>query len=136
MWFLYNEENVPDHRAAPFQQLKEAAVKTGRAWAIKEDFREIWRCPTAEAAAAFFKKWHWWATHSRLAPKAGSAGNFEMVRPSRPPQLSFIRRSRNAAGVRAKEKGASAMPWPRIRARVASTVGLSSSKSPWWRAVE
>ncbi|MFA4944653.1 MAG: transposase [Lentisphaeria bacterium] len=73
MWLLYNEENVPDHRAAPFQQLKEAAVKTGRAWAIKEDFREIWRCPTAEAAAAFFKKWHWWATHSRLAPMRRAA---------------------------------------------------------------
>ena len=71
--FLYNKENVPDHRAAQFQQLKATAVKTGRAWAIKENFREIWRCPTAETAVAFFKKWYWWATHSRLEPMRNAA---------------------------------------------------------------
>ena len=71
--FLYNEENVPDRRSAQFQQLKATAVKTGRAWAIKENFREIWRCSTAKEAAAFFKKWYWWATHSRLEPMRRAA---------------------------------------------------------------
>lgn len=71
--FLYNQENVPQHRQAQFQQLKETAVKTSRAWAIKENFREIWRCPTPEAAAAFFKEWYWWATHSRLEPMRRAA---------------------------------------------------------------
>lgn len=70
---LYNEENVPEHRAADFQRLKATAVKTGRAWAIKENFRDIWRCPTVETASAFFKKWYWWATHSRLEPMRNAA---------------------------------------------------------------
>jgi transposase len=71
--FLYNKENIPEHRVAHFQQLKEAAVQTGRAWAMKENFREIWHCPTVETAAAFFKKWYWWATHSRLKPMRAAA---------------------------------------------------------------
>lgn len=71
--FLYNKENIPEHRIAQFQRLKEMAVKTGRAWAIKESFREIWRCKTVDEAATFFKKWYWWATHSRLEPMRKAA---------------------------------------------------------------
>jgi transposase len=71
--FLYNEENVPKNRADEFGKLKEVAVKTSRAWAIKEHFREIWKCPTPETAALFFKKWYWWATHSRLEPMRKAA---------------------------------------------------------------
>ena len=66
--FLYNEENVPAGRAEQFKRLKSVAVKTGRAWAIKEQFRELWRCKDEAEAEAFFKKWYWWATHSRLEP--------------------------------------------------------------------
>ena len=66
--FLYNEENVPDKRIEQFERLKKIAVKTSRAWAIKENFRDIWSCSTLEAAETFFKKWFWWATHSRLEP--------------------------------------------------------------------
>jgi len=71
--FLWNEENVPAHRNDEFQKLKAVAVKTSRAWAIKENFRELWRCTTAEEAEAFFKKWFWWATHSRLEPMRKAA---------------------------------------------------------------
>ena len=66
--FLYNKESVPSSKAEQFEQLKKVAVKTGRAWAIKENFRELWSCKTLEEAEAFFKKWFWWATHSRLEP--------------------------------------------------------------------
>jgi transposase len=66
--FLYNHENIPAHRVERFEQLRRLAVRTGRAWAIKENLRELWRCGTREAAEAFFKKWFWWATHSRLEP--------------------------------------------------------------------
>jgi len=66
--FLYNYENIPTHRVECFEQLRRQAVKTGRAWAIKENLRELWHCTTLEDAAEFFKKWFWWATHSRLAP--------------------------------------------------------------------
>ena len=69
--FLWNEENVPVLRREEFQKLKKVAVKTSRAWAIKENFRELWRCATLEEA--FFKKWFWWATHSRLEPMRKAA---------------------------------------------------------------
>ena len=71
--FLYNEENVPEHRAEDFERAKAVAVKTSRAWAIKEDFRNLWACKTVEEAEAFFKRWYWWATHSRLEPMREAA---------------------------------------------------------------
>jgi len=71
--FLWNAENVPEQRKEEFQQLKAVALKTSRAWAIKENFRDLWRCTTAEEAEAFFKKWYWWATHSRLEPMRKAA---------------------------------------------------------------
>jgi transposase len=71
--FLWNEENVPEHRKEQFQKLKQVAVKTSRAWAIKENFRDLWNCSTLEAAEGFFKKWYWWATHSRLEPMRKAA---------------------------------------------------------------
>lgn len=66
--FLYNRENIPEHRVERFEELRRQAVRTGRAWAIKENLRELWLCGTREAAEAFFKRWFWWATHSRLEP--------------------------------------------------------------------
>jgi transposase len=71
--FLYNYENIPAHRLERFEQLRRQALKTGRAWAIKENFREVWRHETVEAAETFFKKWFWWATHSRLEPMRKAA---------------------------------------------------------------
>lgn len=66
--FLYNEENIPEHRLQRFEELRRVAVKTSRAWAIKENLRDLWRCRSREEAEAFFRKWFWWATHSRLEP--------------------------------------------------------------------
>ena len=66
--FLYNEENIPEDRRERFDELRAVAVKTGRAWAIKENLRGLWHCKTLDEAKAFFKKWFWWATHSRLEP--------------------------------------------------------------------
>jgi transposase len=39
-----------------------------RAWAIKESLRPLWDYSYVGAARTFFKRWYWWATHSRLAP--------------------------------------------------------------------
>ncbi len=65
---LFNEENIPEHRVEQFEKVKAISDKTARAWALKESFREIWTCGTSECATALFKKWFWWATHSRLEP--------------------------------------------------------------------
>ncbi|EQD78084.1 transposase IS204/IS1001/IS1096/IS1165 family protein [mine drainage metagenome] len=44
------------------------ALKTGKAYSIKENLREMWNCNTIDEAKTFWKKWYFWATHSRLEP--------------------------------------------------------------------
>lgn len=66
--FLANRETIPPHQVERFEQLRRKAVRTGRAWAIKEQLRELWHCTSREEAEAFFRRWFWWATHSRLEP--------------------------------------------------------------------
>ena len=67
MW-LYAAENLPEHYAADFSLLRRANLRTSRAWAIKETLRELWDQPTRAAGEAWYKRWHFWATHSRLQP--------------------------------------------------------------------
>jgi transposase len=66
MW-LYGEENLPS-TYADFSSLRRANLKTARAWAIKETLRELWDQRSETAGEAWYKRWHFWATHSRLQP--------------------------------------------------------------------
>lgn len=43
-------------------------LKAGRAWAIKDTFSAFWDYASPAWATKFFRRWYWWATHSRLAP--------------------------------------------------------------------
>ena len=67
LW-LYGKGNLPDKHQDHFEELKAMNLKTGRAWAIKESLREIWSYQTEGWARRFWKKWNFWATHSRLRP--------------------------------------------------------------------
>src|SRR3989441_8400060 len=67
LW-LYAEENLPEQHRARFAQLKALTLKTGRAWALKESLRELWHYTRAGWAERHWKRWYFWATHSRLAP--------------------------------------------------------------------
>ena len=51
-----------------FAALRESTLQSARAWAIKESLRPLWDYTYVGAARTFFKRWYWWATHSRLAP--------------------------------------------------------------------
>lgn len=67
--FLYGRENLPEKLHKRFEKAKAVSAKTGKAWAIKESLRELWKEDrTPEESTDFFKKWYWWATHSRLEP--------------------------------------------------------------------
>jgi transposase len=48
--------------------LRACDLKTGRAWAIKETLRNLWRYLSLTWAERFWKRWYYWATHSRLQP--------------------------------------------------------------------
>jgi len=67
LW-LYSKENLPEKHQDRFDELKSLNLKTGRAWAIKESFRELWEYASRGWAERHFKKWYFWATHSRLKP--------------------------------------------------------------------
>ncbi|MHB8423424.1 MAG: ISL3 family transposase, partial [Leptospirales bacterium] len=51
-----------------FDALRSLNLKVGRAWAMKEDLRTLWSLPSVREAKTFWKRWFWWATHSRLKP--------------------------------------------------------------------
>ena len=52
LW-LYSQENLPDKYRAKYEMLKESDLKTARAYAIKENLRNLWLCNTEEEALAF-----------------------------------------------------------------------------------
>jgi transposase len=72
LW-LWNEANVPEWRREEFAGIKNAKLKTSRAWAIKEALREFWSYAYKRCAEKYFKAWYFWATHSRLAPIIAAA---------------------------------------------------------------
>jgi transposase len=67
LW-LYSEERLPERHRARFDELKAANLATGRAWAIKESLSGLWGYRRKGWARRFWKRWYFWATHSRLKP--------------------------------------------------------------------
>lgn len=72
LW-LRNNENVPAFNREVFDTLRGMDLKVGRAWQIKENFRLFWSYNSRGWAEKFFKKWYYWATHSRLKPMVKAA---------------------------------------------------------------
>ena len=72
LW-LTNPSNLTDQAKVRFKQLQSSGLKTGRAWALKEVLRELWGYTSAAWALKFWKRWYYWATHSRLQPMIAAA---------------------------------------------------------------
>jgi len=72
LW-LTREENLSDKRAATFAELREANLKTSRAWALRELFREFWEQPGEFTGRLFFGEWYAWASRCRLRPMVKTA---------------------------------------------------------------
>jgi transposase len=67
--WLWNEENLSDKQYASFKEVKDAELKTSRAWLIKESFRFFWDLPKDEKAAReYFKDWYRHTIYSKLEP--------------------------------------------------------------------
>jgi transposase len=64
--WLYGWENLPEAHQDRFDQLRGQRLKTSRAWAIKEMFRDFWASDTAAEGRDFFARWYGWAIRSRL----------------------------------------------------------------------
>jgi transposase len=72
LW-LFSEENLPEHYAAWFAELKQLNLKTGRAWAIKECLRTLWTYQHRGWGERHWKSWYQWATRSALPPVVKAA---------------------------------------------------------------
>lgn len=72
LW-LYSRENVPERRRDEFAALMRHELKVGRAWAIKEALRRLWHYVYPASGWKFWKRWYFWATHSRLKPMRQAA---------------------------------------------------------------
>jgi transposase len=67
LW-LYSEENLPEQHADRFAQLRRLHLKTARAWALKESLRDLWCYHRRGWSERHWRRWYFWATHSRLPP--------------------------------------------------------------------
>ncbi len=67
MW-LYAYENLPDRYWPTFYDLRAGDLKTARAWAIKESIRHLWSYVSSTWAEKYWRRWYFWATHSKLEP--------------------------------------------------------------------
>jgi transposase len=67
LW-LWSQENVPAWRQEEFAALRKKDLKVCRAWAIKENLRHLWKYRYEAPMRRYFKRWYFWATHSRIAP--------------------------------------------------------------------
>jgi transposase len=72
LW-LMNEERIPDWRKGEFDEIRKMKLKTSRAWAIKESLRHFWDYSYPKNAEKYFKRWYFWASHSRLGPMVEAA---------------------------------------------------------------
>lgn len=72
LW-LTNPANMTEAARARFEELKGAELKTARAWALKQALRALWSYTSPTWAAKFWRRWYFWATHSRLAPMIAAA---------------------------------------------------------------
>jgi transposase len=94
LW-LSCEHNVPDRRQVEFGKLKNARLKTARAWAIKEAFRDFWELRDEREGTTFFQHWFRWAVRSRLTAVMKAA---RMVERHLPNILTYFKhRITNAA---------------------------------------
>ncbi len=66
--WLKNVENLTDAQSVAFDILRKADLKTGRAWAIKENLRSLWMHFRPGSAVRHWKRWYGWAIRSRLKP--------------------------------------------------------------------
>ena len=72
LW-LYSAENLPERHGERFAALRAVDLKTGRAWAIKESLRRPWNYHRRGWAERHWRRWYFWATHSRLQPVIDAA---------------------------------------------------------------
>jgi transposase len=65
---MRNNQNLTDTHRKIKKELSKVAIKTARAWAILQYAKTLWDFSSLKTAEDAWKKWHSWATRSRLRP--------------------------------------------------------------------
>ena len=71
--WLRNPDNLSDRQRATLDALPTRTLKTARAYQIRLAFQDLYAEDSPDSAAAYLKKWYFWATHSRLEPVIAAA---------------------------------------------------------------
>nr|VFJ46061.1 MAG: transposase [Candidatus Kentron sp. FW] len=66
--WLYNQANMTPKKRRSFRALRESALKTARAWAIKELAMSLWDYVSKTWARKAWKRWLSWTMRCRLEP--------------------------------------------------------------------
>lgn len=66
--WLRSPENFTAQAWKDFAPLRDSSLKVARAWAMKDAVGKLWSYRSVAEAQAYFKRWYFWATHSRLRP--------------------------------------------------------------------
>jgi transposase len=79
LW-LRRPERWSEYQQEQFRQVEEyfgkgkvGQTRIGRAWTLKESFRGFWNFAYPGVARRFFRRWYYWATHSKLSPMIKAA---------------------------------------------------------------
>lgn len=67
LW-LFHPDKLEGERGVQIDALLRKALKTSRAWMLKELGMEMWEAPSRADAKKIFKRWYSWAIRSRLVP--------------------------------------------------------------------
>jgi transposase len=72
LW-LRNPATLSDRQRATLNSLPTRTLKTARAYQIRLAFQDMYAETSQQTAAAYLKRWYFWATHSRLPPMIDAA---------------------------------------------------------------
>ena len=87
LW-LRNPEHFTYKKWRDFGALRASTLKVARAWALKESAASLWLYRYVGAAKTFFRRWYFWATHSRLKPMIEKA---RMLKRHLPNILTYLK---------------------------------------------
>lgn len=66
--WLKNPHNLTVKQQKHLGSLKDMNLKTSRAYNLKLSLQMLWSLDSQHSAEAYFKRWYFWATHSKLVP--------------------------------------------------------------------
>ncbi|WP_409994208.1 ISL3 family transposase [Rhodopirellula sp. SWK7] len=66
--WLKSQENLTENQRNLFDKIYTQQLETGKAWAYKEMFRDLWHHDDSSSATTYFKAWYKRVIHTNLTP--------------------------------------------------------------------